>query len=67
MLCITSDSITSKNKRWGSWHVGETLNIPEGPVIIFQADGHELSFILQMFQEKGIEVYYPADRLTPVL
>lgn len=64
MLAITSGGA---NKVWGSWHVGEVMNIPAGRVITFQADGHELTAIIEAFKKAGIEVNYPADRLTPVL
>ena len=62
MLIITSDGT-----RYGSWHVGETMTVPEGYVITFQADGHELDAILEAFRNGGIPVNYPAKRLTLVL
>ena len=45
MLIITSDGT-----RYGSWQVGETMNVPEGYVITFQADGHELDANLEAFR-----------------
>lgn len=62
MLCISADQ-----KVWGSWHVGEVMNIPYGYCITFQADGHELSALLEAIAKAGIEINYPADHLTPVL
>ena len=53
--------------RWGSWHTGEDLNVPEGRVITFQADGDELYALLDMFRKAGVKVNYPAERLTPVI
>lgn len=53
--------------RWGSWHTGETMYVPKGPVVTFQADGHELEALLDAFKQAGIKVVYPAERLTPVL
>jgi len=61
MLTITADK-----KRFGSWHVGEEMNIPQGPVITFQADGHELTAILQALRAAGVTINYPSDYLTPV-
>lgn len=60
---------TGSNQRSGSWHVGETMRIPNGRVLTLQADGHELDAILTILMEnkQGVTVEYPADRLTPVL
>jgi hypothetical protein len=58
---------STENGRWGSWHVGEEMNVPDGPVVTFQADGHELDAMLEAFRNAGIIVNYPAERLTPVL
>jgi hypothetical protein len=59
-------AMKGKQDRWGSWHIGEEMNVPEGSVITFQADGHELEAILDAFSKAGIVVNYPAKRLTPV-
>ncbi len=55
------------DRRLGSWHVGETMHVPEGPVVTFQASGHELTAILEAFKAAGITVDYPAEYLTPVI
>ena len=64
MLCIKGDS-----GRWGSWHVGETLRVPKGRVITFQADGDELEEILEMFKASNVGVLRGLldHELTPVL
>lgn len=59
--------ISSAKGGTGSWHTGETMYVPEGRVITFQADGHELYAILAALRQAGIEIQYPATRLTPVL
>lgn len=41
---------------WGSWHVGETLRVPAGRVVTFQADGDELDVMLEMWEKAGVPV-----------
>ena len=65
MLVISSGN--RSDKRVGSWHVGETMYIPKGPVITFQADGHELAVVMDALLKAGIKIVYPADHLTPIL
>lgn len=68
-------AIKSRSNRWGSWHVGEDMNIPAGRVITFQVDGHELDWLLSAMAEKmynddpegDCRINYPATHLTPVL
>jgi hypothetical protein len=66
MLAITADR-NAKHIIWGAWHTGEPLNVPDGQVITFQADGDELDYILDLFRQAGVTVNYPARRLTPVI
>jgi hypothetical protein len=55
----------------GSWHVGEDMRIPEGYVLTFQVDGHELTWFLgamaKILGEDGLRLEYPVERLTPIL
>lgn len=53
--------------RWGSWHTGETLNLPEGPIISIVVDGHELAFLLAALAAANVHINYHPDALTPVL
>ena len=38
--------IKGNDDRWYQWHVNEPLPEVHGPVITFEADGHELDLIL---------------------
>lgn len=63
--------IITSGDRQGSWHVGETMNIPEGRVISFQVDCDELDWLIDLFKKCIYEedlprVNYPASRLTPI-
>jgi hypothetical protein len=64
-------SIKGHSNRWGSWHIGEDMRVPEGPVITFQVDGHELEWLIGAIEDKlskeGRDFIYPTLRLTPVL
>lgn len=62
MLAVTADK-----KRWGSWHVGETLRLPPGRVLTFQADGHELEALLDALEKAGVHIESNCLYLTPVL
>lgn len=64
MLVITAGY---PDERSGSWHTGETMNIPEGRVVTFQADGDELYFLIAAIKAQGVSVQYPAEHLTPIL
>lgn len=48
-------AIKGRDDKWKYWHVGDGP-LPEvyGPVVTFQADGHELAFI-QVSIERQIE------------
>ncbi len=50
----------------GSWHIGETMRIPDGQVITFKADGHELTALVEMIRAYGVNVVWPSPRLTPI-
>lgn len=45
MLYIKGGTFESVPRMY-SWHIGEALRLPEGPVISFQADGDELQLLL---------------------
>ena len=69
--------VISNGTREGSWHVGENMHIPDGPVLTFQVDGDELNWLLRAISyqltvpvrdrnDPGLRVIYPSTRLTPV-
>ena len=66
-------AIKGNSGRWGSWHTGETMHVPAGRVLTFQADGHELDWLLEAIASElelnGLRIHYdePDERLTPVL
>jgi hypothetical protein len=66
-------AIKGHSGRWGSWHIGEDMNIPAGRVITFQVDGDELEWLIQAIKERFAQefpwgkVNFPATHLTPVL
>ncbi len=47
-------------------HIGETMRIPDGQVITFKADGHELTALVEMIRAYGVNVVWPSPRLTPI-
>lgn len=59
----------SANGRTGSWHTGEPMHVPDGRVVNFQVDGHELEWLREAIQAKldnqGLVLEWPAARLTP--
>ena len=50
-------AIKGHSGRWGSWHVGEDMNIPAGRVITFQVDGDELEWLIQAIKERFVQEY----------
>ena len=60
--------IISNGTRKGSWHVGETMNIPEGRVLTFIVDGDELNWLMDiLYLHPDVRVVHPAKYLTPIL
>jgi hypothetical protein len=39
--------IKGDGNQWKQWHVGERLPKVSGRVVTFQADGHELTFLME--------------------
>lgn len=65
MLCIKAGGIKDEAP-WGSWHVGETMKIPNSRVVTFQMDGHELSDVLDALWAYGVKIQR-TDKRTPIL
>lgn len=60
-------TLKGRSPEIGSWHVGETLKLPTGPVLTLQVDGHEYAALLAALTNAGIEIEYDCVRLTPVV
>lgn len=48
-------SLKGHNNHWVNWHVGSDMYVPDGPVLLLQADGHELAFIMRAIENRLVD------------
>ncbi|KKL62150.1 hypothetical protein LCGC14_2188060 [marine sediment metagenome] len=53
MLYLRNTTADIKETKWNTWHIGEPLKLSEKPakVMTFQADGDELTIILEALRK----------------